>query len=58
MSKLLAPVSASIPFNLLKFAFWGKFVEASIDKVLLVTQSGLPTTRISRLFLITVSKSN
>lgn len=46
ISKLLAPVIASIPFKRLKFAFTGKLSEPSADNILFVTHGGLPITRI------------
>ena len=46
ISKLLAPVIASIPFKSLKFVFMGMLSEPRADNVLLVTHGGLPITRI------------
>ena len=46
ISKLLAPVIASIPFNPLKLALTGKLVEPRVDRVLFVTHGGFPRTRI------------
>lgn len=46
MSKLLAPVIASMPFSPLKLAFMGRLPEPEADNVLLVTHGGLPITRI------------
>lgn len=43
ISKLLAPVMASMPFNPLKFIFTGVLSEAKLDNVLLLTHGGFPT---------------
>lgn len=49
ISKLLAPVIASIPLRPLKFLLTGMLAESRLDNVLLFTHGGFPATSIRSL---------